>query len=119
MNRLERISNGFRRRPVLTLFALFGSLPIGLAAFSFRQPIAVPSPLLGFLEVLFRLLVYAPVAAVKSFLFEPLGLDVLFAIPGFEQAMVFTVLVGFYYGLSLGIVRVGSRVRARVETGRA
>ncbi|WP_440766035.1 hypothetical protein [Natronorubrum sp. DTA7] len=115
MSRLERVANWLRTHPVLTVFLCLAAVPILLTAFSFRQPIPLPDVILSELEVLFRLLVYAPVSAIRSLVFEPLGLDVLFVVPGLGQATVFLVLLGFYYCLSLGVVRIGSRLYARLK----
>lgn len=109
MNRLERVSEWLRAHPASAVFLLLVAVPVTLAVFSFRQPIPLPDTVLSELEVLFRLLVYVPVSGIRSILFDPLGLDVLFAIPGLEQTLVFLVLLAFYYGLSVAIVR-GTRL---------
>lgn len=118
MSRLERTSAWLRARPVVVVFVLFTAVPVTLAAFSFRQLIPLPVGVLSELEVLFRLFVYAPVSAIRSMLFEPLGLDVLFSIPGLEQTLVFLTLLGFYYSLSVAIVRVARSLRRRGNADR-
>ncbi|WP_265110257.1 hypothetical protein [Halosolutus halophilus] len=116
MSRLERVTAWLRARPVITVFLLLAAVPTGLAALSFRQPIGIPPAVLSGLELLFWLLVYAPVAGIKSWLLEPIGLDALFAVPGLQQAIVFALLLGFYYALSLTLVRIGAVVRAHYRT---
>lgn len=115
MSRLdrERIAAYARSHPVRSVFVLLVSVPATLAAFSFRQPVPLPDAILSELELLFRLFVYAPVDAVRSVLFEPLGLDVLFAIPGLQQTTVVLTLLGFYYLVSLVVVRLGYRLDDR------
>ena len=115
MRRLERLRERVRAHPVTAVFLLLTAVPGTLAVFSFRQPIPLPDTALSELEVLFRLLVYAPVSAVRSLLFAPLGLDVLFAIPGVEQSLIFLTLMAFYYGLSVAVVRAIRLLRERRE----
>lgn len=116
MSRLDRVTARLRARPVVTVFLLLAAVPTGLAALSFRQPIGLPGAVLSALEVPFWLLVYAPVAGIRSWLLEPIGLDSLFAVPGLQQAIVFVLLLGFYYVLSLTLVRIGTVVRAYYRT---
>lgn len=118
MSRLERLLARLRTRPVATVFLLLVAVPAVLTAFSFRQPLPLPDAALSELEVLFRLLVYGPVSGIEALLFEPLGLDVLFAIPGLQQTLVFLVVLSFYYGLSVALVRGVGLLRRRVDDGR-
>ena len=118
MSRRERAADWLRTRPVTTVFLLLTAVPATLAVFSFRQPIPLPETVLSELEVLFRLLVYAPVSAVRSLVFDPLGLEVLFAIPGLEQTLIFLTLLGFYYGLSVAFVRGIRLLRRHRDTVR-
>ena len=115
MNGLERVRERLRVRPVTAVFLLLVAVPAALAVLSFRQPIPIPESVLSELEVLFRLLVYTPVDVVRSVLFDPLGLGVLFSIPGVEQAIIFLTLVGFYYGVSVAAVRGVRLLRRRLE----
>ncbi|WP_436347453.1 hypothetical protein [Natronorubrum sp. FCH18a] len=105
MSHRERIRDWLRTHPVATVFLALAAVPTTLAVFSFRQPIPLPDAILSELEMLFWLLVYAPVSGLRSFLFEPFGLDVLFSIPGLEQTLIVVTLLGFYYGLSHALVR--------------
>ncbi|MDJ1430883.1 hypothetical protein [Halostagnicola sp. A-GB9-2] len=105
MSRLERLSDRIRDRPVISVFVLFVSVPTVLAVLSFRQPFGLPTTVLDELEFLFRLFVYVPVTAIRAIVFEPLRLSVLFSIPILEQVAVFAALLGFYYLLSLVLVR--------------
>ncbi|SFB70723.1 hypothetical protein SAMN05444422_101358 [Halobiforma haloterrestris] len=107
MERLEPIAEGIRSRPVLAVFGVLAALPTVLAVVSFRQPVALPYGILPAFEFLFRLLVYAPVAFLRTVLLEPIGLGVLFAVPGLEQAAVVATLLGFYYVVSHLLVRLG------------
>ncbi|MFC4544116.1 hypothetical protein ACFO5R_19505 [Halosolutus amylolyticus] len=116
MSRLERVTAWLRARPVLTVFLSLAAVPTCLAALSFRQPIGLPNTVLSGLELLFSLLVYAPVAGIRSWLLEPIGLDALFAVPGLQQTLVFVLLLGFYYVLSLSIVRIGTAIRTHYRT---
>ena len=115
MRRLDRVRERLRAHPVTAVFLLLIAVPATLAVFSFRQPIPLPDTVLPELEVLFRLLVYAPVSVVRSLVFDPLGLDVLFAIPGLEQTLIFLTLLAFYYALSVAVVRGIRLVRRRRE----
>lgn len=105
-------TRSLRDRPVLAVFLSLSAVPILLAVFSFRQPIPLPPAVLSGFEVLFRLLVYAPVSIVRSLLFEPLGLAVIFDVAGLEQATIVLVLVCVYYLVSLAAVR-GARLLRR------
>lgn len=116
MSRIDRISDRLRRRPARTVFVALAAVPLCLAGLSFRQPFGVPAPVAGVLEVAFRLFVYAPVAGIRTWLYEPLGVDALFAVSGLEQTAVFATLLGFYYLLSRVLVRVGGRVRDCLES---
>lgn len=113
MSRFERIVSQLRARPVLSVFLLLAAVPTALAVLSFRQPIGLPDAILSELELLFWLLVYAPVDGIRSWLLYPVGLDVLFIIPGLEQTTVFGILLGFYYVLSVALVRIGSELRTQ------
>ncbi|SIR95687.1 hypothetical protein [Natronorubrum thiooxidans] len=118
MSRLESARTWLRDHPVGVVFLLLVAVPATLAVFSFRQPFPIPGAVLSALEVLFRLFVYAPVAAVRAVLFDPLGLDVLFSIAGLNQTVVLLILLGFYYGLSVVIVRGSRFVRHRLDLER-
>ncbi len=116
MNRLERVSDRIRDRPVISVFVLFVSVPTVLAILSFRQPFGLPTTILNELEFLFRLFVYVPVTAIRAVVFEPLRLSVLFSIPILEQIAVFAALLGFYYLLSLLFVRGVRTLSERFKT---
>ena len=116
MNRpeLERVADYARARPVRSVFALLAAPPLVLAVFSFRQPLALPDAILSEFELLFRLLVYVPVAISRSLLLDPLGLSVLFTVPGLQQTTIVLTLLGFYYLVSHVLVRVGTLLAGRV-----
>lgn len=116
MNRpeLERVTDYARDHPVRSVFVLLAALPTVLAVFSFRQPLALPDAVLSELELLFRLLVYVPVGISRSLLFDPLGLSVLFTIPGLQQTTIVLTLLGFYYLVSHALVRVGTLLVERM-----
>lgn len=108
MNRLESARHWLSAHPVGAVFLVLVAIPAMIAVFSFKEVIPLPAAVFSALEVVFRLFVYAPVSAVRAVLFDPLGLDVLFSIPGVNQTVVFLTLLGFYYALSVAIVH-GSR----------
>ncbi|ELY44283.1 hypothetical protein [Natronorubrum sulfidifaciens] len=108
MSRLESTRHWLSAHPVGAVFLALVAVPATIAVLSFKQVIPLPATVFSALEVVFRLFVYAPVAAVRAVLFEPLGLGVLFSIPGLNQTVVFLTLLGFYYALSVAIVH-GSR----------
>lgn len=104
VDRVDRVSELVRSRPVLAVFAVLVSVPLALAGISFRQPVPVPQPVLELHETVFRPLVYGPVAIVRTLLLAPLGLDALLSVPGVQQAVVVATLLGFYYGISVAVV---------------
>lgn len=115
MRRLDVVRRRARDRPVLAVFVALASVPAALAVLSFRQPVPLPDAVLSELEFLFRLFVYGPVAAARRVLFEPLGLDGVFAVPGLQQATIVLVLLGFYYLASAFLVRAGRRLFDRLD----
>lgn len=118
MSRLERVRDWSRTHPSRVVFLLLAAVPTTLAVFSFRQPIPLPDAILSELEILFWLLVYAPVSGSRSYLFEPFGLEVLFSIPGLEQTLIVVTLLGFYYCLSHALVRGVRWLYRRYDAGR-
>lgn len=118
MSRLDRVRDWLGTHPVATVFLVLAAVPTTLAVFSFRQPIPLPNAILAELEVLFWLLVYAPVSGIRSYLFEPFGLEMLFSIPGLEQTLIVVTLLGFYYCLSHALVRGVRLVHRQYDASR-
>ncbi|WP_440769863.1 hypothetical protein [Natronorubrum sp. DTA28] len=118
MSRRERLRDWSSTHPVATIFLVLAAVPTALAVFSFRQPIPIPDAILSELEILFWLLVYAPVSGIRSVLFEPFGLEVLFSIPGLEQTLIVVTLLGFYYCLSYVLVRGVRLVHRQYDASR-
>lgn len=116
VTRLESLLERAADRPVTSVFVLLITGPLVLAGLSFRQPIALPDALLTELEWVFWLLVYMPVSATRRLLFDPIGLERLFAVPVLGQGLIVLTLGGLYYLVSYLLVYAGSVLLGTAET---
>lgn len=89
--------------------ALCGALavgPIALLINSFRPFVPVTGPLQDAFEVGFRYTVYYPIAAMRTLVFDPLGLEILFSLPVVRHGVILTLLLAVYYAVSVACVAI-------------
>ncbi|WP_247730406.1 hypothetical protein [Halovivax limisalsi] len=106
-------------RRTVALFVVIAVGPAAMMVNSFRPFVPVRGPLQTIFEVGFRYTVYYPIAAMRAVFFDPLGLEILFALPVLRHGVILALLLAFYYAVSVLCVAGARCVRERRDASRA